>query len=158
MAEALNNFSLRISDRQIAQIKELAECSHSTPTEIIREACRQFARHAADLKKNERILKKSSALDLQLIVFPGRWSEESKNRMKIYLHKSAVSDMADLGKTVEDDVMEFLTGSVADKSILHKGQIITNDEGLTFICFRVNVVKVYCSFSPVQLTVLSVEG
>lgn len=150
--------SFRISERQFNDIRYLAEYSLCTVSSIGREAFRLYCKKAAYLKILNRILDNSKIGDTQLIAFPGsRNQQESKNRIKIYVHTMAFGDLKNLGQSVENDVMEFLHSSARDNSLLNKGQITTTDDGLNFICFTVNLVKVYCQFSPMQITVLHVS-
>lgn len=148
--------SFRISEQQLSDMKCLAEYSDSNIGSIAREACRLYCEKTACLKILKRILGRSKIGDTQLIAFPGNWNPESKNKIKVYVHSEAFSDFKNFGGKIEQEVMEFMESSTRDGSILHKGQITTTDDGVNFICFRVNLVKVYCYFAPMQLTILSV--
>lgn len=155
MSESVS-ISIRMSEKQLDEMRSLAEYSQSSIGSIAREACRLYCKKTAYLKINERILNRSKIGDTQLISFPGNWNKESKNKIKIYIHSMAFNDFKNLGEKVEQEVMEFLDSSMRDGSILHKGQITTTDDGNNFICFNVNLVKVYCYFAPMQITILSV--
>lgn len=150
-----HNVSIRISEAQLNDIRIFAEYSGSSVCGTILEACRLYCPQTAHLKKAEKTLKASRAGDTELLRFPGDWSE-SKNRIKLYVHTAAFADLKNLGKKVEAEFLEFFESSIRDGSILHKGQITTTEEGLNFICFRVNLVKINCYFAPMQITVLSV--
>ncbi len=157
MAESLTvSFRVRVSEGQLKDIKYLAEYSQSSVGSIAREACRLYCEKTAYLKILKQILNGSKIGDTKPIVFPGSWNQDSKNKIKVYVHNKAFNELENLGKKTGQEVMEFFDASIRDGSILHKGQITTTDEGINFICFRVNLVKVYCYFASMQITILSV--
>lgn len=147
----------RVSAQQLNQMKELAENSQCSVGSIARDACKLYCEKTAHMSLLKRILNRSKPGDTESIVFSEFWGNEPpQNKLKIYVHRNAYSDLANLGKKVWQEVMEFLKESIKDGSILHKGQITTLDDGVNFICFRVNLVQVHCHFAPMQITILSV--
>ena len=139
---------------QFEKAQQLAEDANSTVSEIVRVSLIQHGENATDLIKNKKILEESSPSDIGEIVFT--CSFDKKSKIRLYRHKKAFADLENLGKKSENEVMEFFSSSITDGSILNKGEIKTSDNGTIFICFRVNLLKVYCHFSPMQLTILSV--
>ncbi len=150
-----------MSQDQFERISELAKKNQCSSSEIIRLSFDMFGDHAGDLAKNQRIWGESAFNDISELIFtqsayPGYGSPKSK--LRVYIHKKAFADLKNLGEKIENEMMEFFYSSMVDGSILHKGEIKKSIGGLTFICFRITLLKVYCVFSPMKITILSVSN
>ncbi len=159
-SKSARGFSIRMSENQFNKLTELVDNSQSTKAEIMRLSFDQYCVDSADILKNTKIVKESRIGDMQELIFPQSAYPgygTPKTNIKVFTHKTAYADIENLGKKTKDTVMEFFYSSLVDHSILHKGAIKTNEEGMNFICFRIHLLKVYCLFSPMQLTITSVE-
>ncbi len=149
-----------MSPDQIDKMSELAKINQCSESAIARISIDMYGEHAGDLVRNKKIWEKSNFNDISELVFtqsayPGYASP--KMRLRVYIHKKAFSDLKNLEKKIENEVMEFFYSSMVDGTTLHRGEIKTTDNGLNFICYRINLLKIYCIFSPMRITILSVS-
>jgi predicted DNA-binding protein len=148
-------FSVSMSPELFDQLENAANDASSSRSEIMRLSFEGYCESAPDLAIAKKILKKSSFHD----VSPWNLQDGKTNRgLKILIHKRAYGDLYGLGKKIEQEVIGFFKENKADGSLLHKGDIKTIDNGLIFICYRINLIKVYCHFSRGQLIILSVSS
>ena len=146
--------SVRMSQELYTRIKDTAVRTGATVGETIRHACRQFDEKDAQVNKVLKILAESTASDLSNIYFYGN-NEYVTNKMSLYRHEQAATEIKELGETVNDTIMKFMQESMSNGTLLSKGKIETSD-GTNIISFRVNIFNVYCQIGPGQITILSV--
>ena len=144
-----------MSQELYTRTRDVAVRAGVTVGETIRNACRQFNERESQVKKAKIILSESTPIDMRSIHFSGNQAYVT-NKMSLYLHKNAYSDMKTMGDTVNDTVMEFMRSSMSDGTLLSKGRIETSD-GTNIISFKAHLFDIYCQVGPGQITILSVS-
>ena len=149
------NCSVRMSQELYAKIKDTAIRTGVSVGETIRHAYRQFDEKEAQVNKVKKILSESKQADMQRIRFSGNQAYVA-NKMNLYIHSNADTEMQSMGEKVNDTVMEFMRSSMSDGTLLSKSRLEASD-GSHIVSFKVHLFDVYCQVGPGQITILSVS-
>ena len=155
MNKASKSHSVRMNQELYTRLKDTAIRTGVTVSETLRHAYRQFDEKEAQVNKVKKILYGSKPSDMQRIRFSGNQAYVT-NKMILYIHKNADSDMQSMGETVNDTIMEFMMSSMSDGTLLSKGRVESSNAPL-ILSFRINLYDVYCQVGSGQITILSVS-